>query len=74
MSRMAMDKKKETIRVLLDLSAEFDTLYHGILIEYLKKHLKFLGKALSWSVYYLNNCTQKVSNKDTLSAAIQVLF
>jgi hypothetical protein len=70
----AMDQKKATFLVLLDLSAAFDTVDHPILIQRMSDRLRIGGTALSWFKSYLEDRTQKVSINDALSLAIRLLF
>ena len=47
--------------VLLDLSAAFDTIDHGILYERLRSAFGVRDTALSWIASYLSDRTQQVS-------------
>ena len=61
----AMDNKKVTVLLLLDLSAAFDTVCHTKLIKRLRDRIGITGKALDWFVSYLNDRRQCVSvNKE----------
>ena len=53
--------------VLLDLSAAFDNIDRGILLERLKSAFRVRGTALSWIAPYLSSRTQQVSVDATLS-------
>ena len=59
--RTAMDQKKATFLVLLDLPAAFDTVNHPILLQRMAGRLRIGGTALSWFKSYLGDRTQKVS-------------
>ena len=61
-----MDKGHVTLLVMLDLSAAFDTVYHGILHR-LQSKLGLRDKALLWFKSYLTGRTQQVSVNGTLS-------
>ena len=53
--------------VLLDLSAAFDTIDHGILLERLRSAIGVRDMALSWCASYLSGRTKQVSIDGTLS-------
>lgn len=54
------DQNKVSILTLLDLSAAFDTIDHGYLIERLSRTFGISGMALNWFISYLSNRSQAV--------------
>ena len=56
----AADAGQITLLGLLDLSAAFDTIDHGILIERLRHSYGITGDALGWMTTYLTGRTQAV--------------
>jgi hypothetical protein len=57
---LAMEQKRVSALVLLDLSAAFDTVDHSILVERLSSFFGFAGKTASLLSSYLSNRTQCV--------------
>ena len=57
---VALDNHLQVILVLLDFSAAFDTIDHGILISRLEHRFGIRGKALDWFRSYLCDRTQCV--------------
>ncbi len=55
-----IDNQNVVLLVLLDLSAAFDTIDHGILLKRLAKKCKIKGTVLSWIKSYLTDRKQKV--------------
>jgi len=58
---MALDNKCMAVLVLLDLSAAFDVIDHGILYERLEHSYGICNDALNWIQSYLSNRTQCVA-------------
>ena len=56
----SMDRQEVTLLVLLDLSAAFDTLDHGILVDILSSDFGIVGDALKWIESYLAERSQRV--------------
>jgi hypothetical protein len=66
---MAVDQKGAAVLVLLDLSAAFDTIDHGILLERLEVNFGIKDLALSWVKSYLTNRSQTVIINGVMSGA-----
>ena len=62
-----MDDNKITLLVMLDLSAAFDTIDHGISLETLRKKVGISGKALECFLSYLSNRSQRVQISNVVS-------
>ena len=58
---LSMNRQHVTLLVLLDLSAAFDTVDHGILLRRLETSFGISGKALSWFTSYLSGRCQRVT-------------
>ena len=56
----ALDKGQCVLLILLDLSAAFDTIDHGILLERLVRYVGVTGSALQWFKDYLADRKQNV--------------
>ena len=67
----AIDDKKLTAVVLLDMSKAFDSLDHDILISKLKD-VGLSSEALNWFTNYLTNRYQSVRINSTLSGALNL--
>ena len=65
----AADKGEVTLLSLLDLSAAFDTIDHGILLTRLSKCYGCAGTVLEWFRSYLSQRTQSVSVGSSISAS-----
>jgi len=57
---MAANDKQVTVLIGLDLSAAFDTVNHGILLERLQSEFSIRGTPLAWLQLYLEGRTQFV--------------
>ena len=57
-----LDNRNVTLQALLDLSAAFDTLDHGILLKRLELSFGIKGKALAWFSSYLATRKQPSSS------------
>ena len=66
---MAIDKHNSVILVLLDLSAAFDTVDHGILLSRLSNRFGITGTVLEWFRSYLSDRTQFVQVNGACSAS-----
>ena len=64
---LKMNSQEVTLLVTLDLSAAFDTVNHGILIDRLNKDAGIQRKALDWFKSYLTNRSQQVFLNGTIS-------
>ena len=70
----AMDSKKVTVILLLDLSAAFDTISHTKLIKRLRDRVGIRGKALDWFISYLKDRKQSVGiNKEKSAPRFLIL-
>ena len=68
----AIDQKKHVVLVLLDLSAAFDTVDHGILLQRLRQRFGIESNALDWLSSYLNARGCRVKVGDELSPPSQM--
>ena len=62
-----LDSQRVTLLVLLDLSAAFDTVDHGVLVNRLSTSFGVRESALQWFTSYLLNRSQRVSFDQNLS-------
>ena len=69
-----IEKNINTAMVSLDLSAAFDTVDHGILLEVLNKHYGIKGLALKWIRSYLTNRQFQAQIKDEFSEVKILIF
>ena len=67
-----MDDGDGVLLVMLDLSAAFDTLDHGILLNRLEHTVGLKGSALSWMRSYLSNRHQQVHIDNAVSQKVQL--
>ena len=70
----SMHNKQMVALVLLDLSAAFDTIDHGILFNRLEHRFGVVGNALEWFKSYLCNRSQKVMVSGYTSDQINLNF
>ena len=66
---MAIDQHNSVILMLLDLSAAFDTVDHGILLSRLSNRFGITGTVLQWFRSYLSDRTQFVQVNGACSAS-----
>ena len=71
---LAMDNKKVILLVLLDLSAAFDTIDHGILLNILHSSFGLNESVLAWIKSYLSNRQQKIMIEDATSKNFDVPY
>ena len=62
-----IEKNINTAMVALDLSAAFNTVIHGILLEVFNKYYGIKGLALQWIKSYLTNRQFQVQIEDNFS-------
>jgi len=67
-----MDKRNVVLLTLLDLSAAFDTVDHGILLYRLEHTFGIKNKALGWIKSYLTDRSQYVSVKGMKSESVKL--
>ena len=70
----AADDRKVTLLSFLDLSAAFDTVDHGILMQRLRFSFGMGGSVLDWIRSYLEGRTQYVRYDGAVSTTTIVLF
>ena len=70
----ATDKHEDTILVLLDLSAAFDTIDHEVLLNRLNPRFGFRDLALKWLASYLADRRQSVRIRSAVSVDSQLCF
>ena len=69
---MNMDKGHVSLLLLLDLSAAFNTVDHGILLQSLQKKLGVCATARSLFKSYLEGRSQRICINETLSQPFEV--
>ena len=62
-----VDSKRDTVFVLLDLSAAFDTIDHNILIQWMKIRYGLTGSGLEWFDSYIRVRNQVIKSGDSKS-------
>ena len=71
---MAMDQHNSVILILLDLSAAFDTVDHGMLLSRVSNLFGITGTVLEWFRSYLSDRTQFVEVNGACSAVLLMFF
>lgn len=69
--KLTLDKGKNAVLILLDLSAAFDTISHSILLSRIKQSV-VSSTALAWLQSFLTNCKQTVALGHFLSTERQI--
>ena len=69
-----LDRNMAVLLVLLDLSAAFDTVDHGKLLDTLKTSIGITGRAYNWFVSYLSGRSQSVCVNGELSSTRLIRF
>ena len=69
-----LDDKHVALQSLLDLSAAFDTLDHGILLKRLELSFGIKGSALAWLTSYLENRQQSVQINESFSESVFIKY
>ena len=70
----AIDKHEDTILVLLDLSAAFDTIDHQVSLNRKHQRFGFTDLALKWLASYLADHRQSVHIRSVVSVDSQLRF
>lgn len=70
---MAIDSGHLVILVLLDSSATFDTVDHGILLTWLSIHFGFGSMTVQWLMSYLPDSTHCVKVNGTSSRSLRLI-
>ena len=68
----AVDNGSEAVLILLDFSAAFDTIDHGILLRRLEERLGFSGLVLAWIRSYFDDRHQFICVKDSTSPTYDI--
>ena len=69
-----MDSQHVTVLVLLDLSAAFNTLDHGIFLDILKHKFNITGNVSKWFHSYLTGRKQKIIIDEIVSDEYELIF
>ena len=70
----ALDNNENTVLLMLDLSAAFDTIDHQKLLSRLENHFGITGTPLKWMNSYLNERYQTVSIDGELSKPVRMTY
>jgi len=68
----ALDHGLHVVVITLDLSAAFDTVDHGILLQRLQNTFGITGEALGWMASYFQDRAQSVVIGDTTSSEVKL--
>jgi hypothetical protein len=71
---IATDEKNATVVMLLDLSAAFDTVDHGLLLKILKAEIGIRGTAWKWFESFLTGRAQRIRLGNVTSDEILIKF
>ena len=71
---LALNKKKDVLLIMLDLSAAFDTIDHEILLHRLKFRFGITGTVLSWFRSYLADRSQRVKVGSATSSSLRMKY
>ena len=71
---MMVDKRRNVILLLLDLSAAFDTINHKLLLKKLESLYGIGGDIICWIKSYLNNRTFKVAVENAQSPSCDLVI
>jgi hypothetical protein len=69
-----LNSKNGVIMLLLDLSAAFDTIDHGILVSTVQNYFGIQGKALEWISSYISNRSFQVKVGPSLSKHFNLMY
>ena len=59
---------------MLDLSAAFDTIYNGLLLDRLEEWFGIRGDTLEWVASYFSNRCQLISIQEKLSIPMSLIY
>ena len=71
---VASEEKSATVVMMLDLSAAFDTVDHGLLLTILRNEIGLRGTALQWFVSFLTGRSQRIRLGPSTSEEIIIMF
>lgn len=71
---IASEEKSATVVMMLDLSAAFDTVDHGLLLKILRNEIGIRGRALQWFESFLRGRAQRIRLGEHTSDEIIIQF